>query len=444
MFSKILVANRGAIARRVIRACSELGIASVAVYSEADSSAPYLEEASEAHALVGNTARETYLNGAALLKVLRASNADALHPGYGFLAENADFARSVIASGAAFIGPDPKWLAAMGDKVQARRLMADAAFPVFPGSEPLEDVDQALAAAAMLGYPLMLKPSAGGGGIGMRVVRDDGELKKGFGVAQRMAMAAFANSTMYLEAWHARPRHVEFQLLGDNDGHVVHVHERDCSLQRRHQKVLEESPAPGLDRAEVDAIAESAARTAQSLGYNNVGTLETLRDRSGAYGFLEMNTRIQVEHGVTEAVTGLDLVAEQIRLASGASLPVIPALHGHALEARIYAEDPLSHMPSTGVLRLFRYPALEGVRIETGYCEGQAVTPYYDPLLAKVIGWGVTREQAIGRVLIGLRAFSVQGVKTNIPLLTRVLVHEEFLRGHVHTGFLQELLSQPT
>ncbi|MCZ6855408.1 MAG: biotin carboxylase [Gammaproteobacteria bacterium] len=444
MFNKILVANRGAIARRVIRACSELGIASVAVYSEADSSAPYLEEASEAHALTGNTAQETYLDDAALLKVLEKSGADALHPGYGFLAENADFARSVISNGATFIGPDPKWLASMGDKVQARKLMADAAFPVFPGSEPLEDLDQALVAAGTLGYPLMLKPSAGGGGIGMRVVRDDEELRKGFGLAQRMAMAAFADSAIYLESWLVTPRHVEFQLLGDNEGHVVHVHERDCSLQRRHQKIIEESPAPGLDRAEVNAIAESAARTAELLGYNNVGTLETLRDISGDYGFLEMNTRIQVEHGVTEAVTGLDLVAEQIRLASGTSLPAIPELHGHALEARIYAEDPHTHMPSTGVLQLFRYPTLEGVRIETGYREGQAVTPYYDPLLAKVIGWGVTREQAIGRVLIGLRAFTVQGVKTNIPLLARVLAHEEFLRGRVHTGFIQDLLSQPT
>ena len=409
MFRKVLVANRSAIARRVIRACSDLGIASVAVYSEADSGAPYLEEAGEAYVLPGNTAAETYLNDAAILKVLKESRADALHPGYGFLAENADFARSVISSGAAFIGPDPKWLSAMGDKVAARQLMADAAFPVFPGSAPLADLSEALVAAEMLGYPLMLKPSAGGGGIGMRVVRDDEELKKGFGLTQRMAMAAFADSAIYLESWLETPRHVEFQLLGDNAGRVVHVHERDCSLQRRHQKVIEESPAPGLQRSEVDAIAESAAETAQRLGYNNVGTLETLRDISGEYGFLEMNTRIQVEHGVTEAVTGLDLVVEQISLASGAPLPAIPELHGHALEARIYAEDPTSHMPSTGVLRLFRYPALEGVRVETGYREGQTVTPYYDPLLAKVIGWGVTREQAIGRVLVGLRAFAVQG-----------------------------------
>lgn len=440
MFSKVLVANRGAIARRIIRACSELGIASVAVYSEADAGAPYLEEASEAHALAGNTAAETYLNDSALLKVLQSSGADALHPGYGFLAEKADFARSVISTGAAFIGPDPKWLAAMGDKVAARKLMADAGFPVFPGSEPLENLDQALAAAQMLGYPLMLKPSAGGGGIGMRVVRDAKELKKGFGLSQKMAMAAFADSGIYLESYLATPRHVEFQLLGDNDGRVVHVHERDCSIQRRHQKVIEESPAPGLDRGEVQVMADRAAETVERLGYNNVGTLETLRDTSGGYGFLEMNTRIQVEHGVTEAVTGLDLLAEQIRLAAGAPLPVIPELRGHALEARIYAEDPRSHMPSTGVLQLFRYPVLEGVRVETGYCEGQAVTPYYDPLLAKVIGWGVTREQAIGRVLIGLRAFSVQGVKTNIPLLTRVLEDGEFLRGHVHTGFLQDFL----
>jgi len=435
----MVIANRGAIARRVVRACNELGVESVVVYSEADAGAPYLAEASQAVALPGSRAVETYLNSTALLEVVRAAGADALHPGYGFLAENADFAEAVVAAGAAFVGPAPRWLRVMGDKVAARKLLADQGYPVLPGSGLLEDLDAARQAAETMGYPLMLKPAAGGGGIGMRVVRDAVELEKAFHHASQLAERAFGDGGVYLEGWLAHPRHIEFQLLADAQGQAMHVYERECSIQRRHQKVIEESPAPGLDRTELEALAARAAEVMTALGYDNIGTLETLRDDAGQFGFLELNARIQVEHAVTEAVTGLDLVASQIQLAAGGALPTRPPLRGHALEARVYAEDPVSQLPDTGVLRTFRPPQMHAVRVETGYQEGQAVTPHYDPLLAKIIGWGSTREQAIGRTLVGLKGFAVGGVKTNIPLLLRVLENDAFLAGRIHTGFLNEL-----
>ncbi len=435
MFSRLLICNRGAVARRVVRACNELGVASIVVYSEADAGAPYLSEASEAIALPGNRVEETYLNVAALIDVIRRTRADAVHPGYGFLAENADFADAVIQAGAAFVGPAPRWLRVMGDKVAARRLFADHGYPVFPASDLIEDLDGARQAAQSMGYPLMLKPVAGGGGIGMRVVRDDAELEKAYHQASQLAARTFGDGGVYLEGWIDRPRHVEFQLLADVHGNAMHVYERECSIQRRHQKVIEETPAPGLDRIELDALAERAAEVVGQLGYDNIGTLETLRDADGHFGFLEMNARIQVEHAVTEAVTGLDLVTAQIKLAAGGALPQRPAMNGHALEARVYAEDPRSQLPDTGVLRTFRPPEMYGVRVETGYREGQIVTPYYDPLLAKVIGWGATREQAIGRTLVGLKGFTINGVKTNITLLMGVLESEAFLAGRIHTGF---------
>ncbi|MCZ6711612.1 MAG: ATP-grasp domain-containing protein [Gammaproteobacteria bacterium] len=435
----MLIANRGAIARRVVRACNELGVASVVVYSEADADAPYLAEAGESIMLPGSRAEDTYLNIAALTDLIGSTGADAVHPGYGFLAENADFAEAVIRAGAVFVGPAPRWLRVMGDKVAARRLLADHGYPTFPASELLENPDHAQQVAQSMGYPLMLKPVAGGGGIGMRVVRDDAELEKAYFQSTQLAERAFGEAGVYLEGWIDRPRHVEFQLLADLHGNAMHVYERECSIQRRHQKLIEESPAPGLNRDELDALAERAAEVVGKLGYDNVGTLETLRDTHGQFGFLELNARIQVEHAVTEAVTGLDLVATQIELAAGGALPARPPMNGHALEARVYAEDSRSQLPDTGVLRTFRPPQMYGVRVETGYQEGQTVTPYYDPLLAKVIGWGATREQAIGRTLIGLKGFTIHGVKTNIALLMRVLESEAFLAGRIHTGFLQEM-----
>lgn len=440
MFQRLLVANRGAIARRIIRACHALGIESVAIYSDADSQAPYLAEASASIGLPGNTASETYLNKPALLQALLNSGADAVHPGYGFLAEDADFAKQVTEMGVHFVGPAPKWLASMGDKVAARELIAQHNFPLFAGSRELDSVAAAQAAAEAIGYPVMLKPAAGGGGIGMQVVADAQALAVAFDRCQRMADAAFGNGSVFVESWISPARHIEVQLLADEHGHAMHAFERDCSLQRRQQKVIEEAPAPLVDRSSVNALAQRSVRLLEELGYNNLGTLETLQSPSGEFGFLEMNTRIQVEHGVTEMVTGLDLVAEQIRLAAGGALPAQPELSGYAVQARVYAEDPNTSMPSTGRLRLFEPPRMRHVRVESGYAQGMAVTPFYDPLLAKVLAWAPTRELAIGRLGVALQAFAIRGVTTNIPLLRRVLRSDEFLAGRVHTGLLQQYM----
>ncbi len=406
------------------------------VYSEADKDAPYLQEAGEAFPLPGVRAEESYLNTGALLAVLEQSGADAVHPGYGFLAENAGFAEAVAAAGATFVGPSPRWLRQMGDKSAARRFVEQRGFPTLTGSEPVASLQAALQAAQSLDYPLMVKPAAGGGGIGMFIAPDRQALVRGFGRARRMAEQAFADGRVYLERYIDRPRHIEVQLLADGAGKAVHFYERECSIQRRHQKLVEESPAPALDRAALDDLCTRAERLAADLRYDNVGTLETLADRAGAFGFIEMNTRIQVEHGVTEEITGFDLVRAQIELAAGGALPERPAAKGHAVEVRVYAEDPQRHFPCTGRLSVFRPPRLHGVRIETGYAEGQVVTPYYDPLLAKVIGSGSTRELAIGRTLVGLKAFAVAGVQTNMPLLQAILGDAAFLAGRIDTGFL--------
>ena len=439
MFSRILIANRGAIARRVVRACNEMGIASAAVYSDADKNAPHLAESGQAVALAGVRAEETYLNRQALLAALKETGADAVHPGYGFLAENAEFAESVVEAGAVFIGPSPKWLRRMGDKSSARSFLEERGFPVLEGSPPVEEIGDALAAAESLGYPVMVKPAGGGGGIGMFVAGSPNQLTEGFQRTKLMAERAFADARVYLERYIERPRHIEVQLLADGEGGAVHLYERECSIQRRHQKLVEESPAPGLDRAGVNDLCDRAERLAGEIGYDSIGTLETLEDGSGRFGFMEMNTRIQVEHGVTEEVTGLDLVRAQIEIAAGGALPERPAMNGHAVEVRVYAEDPVRHFPSTGRLSVYRPPRMHGVRVETGYAEGQRVTPYYDPLLAKVIGSGPTRELAIGRTLVGLKGFSVTGVQTNIPLLQKVLSDEAFLAGRIDTGFLERM-----
>ena len=437
MFTRILIANRGAIARRIVRACNKVGVPSAAVYSDADKDAPHLAEAGQAIALAGVRAEETYLNREALLTALRESGADAVHPGYGFLAESAGFAEAVAETGAVFIGPSPKWLRQMGDKSAARRFVKERGFPVLAGSEPVEEIGAAQAAAESLGYPVMVKPAGGGGGVGMFMADSPEALAERFGRAKLMAWRAFADARVYLERYMERPRHIEVQLLADGNGSAIHLYERECSIQRRHQKLVEESPAPALDRARLDDLCDRAERLAAEMRYDNVGTLETLDDGAGRFGFIEMNTRIQVEHGVTEEVTGFDLVGAQIEIAAGGALPQRPPRSGHAVEVRVYAEDPVRHFPSTGRLSVFRPPRMHGVRVETGYAEGQMVTPFYDPLLAKVIGTGRTRELAIGRTLVGLKAFSVAGVRTNIPLLRTVLGDEAFLAGRIHTGFLE-------
>ena len=445
MFAKVLVANRGAVAARVLRALDALGVPSVAVYSDADADAPYLETAGQAIRIGAAASRESYLDQAALLEAMRRSGADAVHPGYGFLSENADFARSVEQSGLCFIGPSAHWIESMGHKTRARAIAAEHGLPVSRGSQVLgADVAAITRAADEIGYPVLVKPAAGGGGIGMLPARSRAELLPAVERASSMAMRGFANGDVYLERLVERPRHIEFQLLGDRHGHLRHLFERDCSVQRRHQKIIEEAPAPGVDRAAVDALAASVAAVMGRLGYDNIGTVEMLRCEEGSFSFLEMNTRLQVEHGVTEEVTGIDLVIAQMRAAAGESLSaVLPQrieAKGHAIQARVYAEDPTRFFPSPGPLRVFRPPRQGGVRIETGYREGQTVTPHYDPLLAKVIVHASTRAAAIDRLVEALESFAIEGVKHNIPALLAILRFDPFRQGRVHTGLVAEML----
>ena len=436
MFRRVFIANRGAVARRIVRACDAVGCDSVAAYADIDVAAPHLAEATATARLPGYLAADTYLNQKRVIAAARTAGADALHPGYGFLAENAAFARAVAAAGIRFIGPAPDWIEEMGEKTRARARMAAAGFPVRPGSPVLEDVEQAQAAASALGWPVLLKPAAGGGGIGMTRVNDETELASAFATTQAQAKTAFGDGAVYLEAWLERPRHIEFQVVGDGE-RCVGLLERECSVQRRHQKVIEEAPAPGIDRARLAAT--EAAAVAALQGYDSLGTVETLF-ANDAFGFLEVNTRLQVEHGVTEEVLGVDLVAAQIRIAAGAELTkTVPAQvepSGHAIEARIYAEDSERMLPATGRLSVFRPPTLARVRVEAGYAEGQWVTPYFDPLLAKVIGTGETREAAIGRTLVGVKAFAINGIATNRQLLMDTLGSEPFIAGRLHTGML--------
>ena len=436
MFSRVFVANRATVARRVVRACNDLGLESVAAYADIDAAAPHLAEATGTARLPGYTAAATYLNADKVIALAKASGADALHPGYGFLAEDAQFARAVASAGLRFIGPGPQWIEGLGEKTRARATMAAAGFPVRDGSDVLTDMDAALAAAKRVGYPVLLKPVAGGGGIGMLKADDEAGLASAFATGRALAASAFGDGAVYLEKWLAEPRHIEFQVIGDG-ARTVGVFERECSVQRRHQKVIEEAPAPLADR---EALAEVEAAAVAALdGYDSLGTVETLY-ADGDFGFLEVNTRLQVEHGVTEEVTGIDLVAAQIRIAGDNALAdILPGsfeARGHAVEARIYAEDSERMLPSTGRLAVFRPPTLTGVRVETGYAEGHWVTPYFDPLLGKVIGTGKTREQAIGRTLVGVKAFEIRGVATNRALLETTLGSEAFIAGRLHTGML--------
>jgi acetyl-CoA carboxylase biotin carboxylase subunit len=447
MFHKVLVANRGAVAARVLRALKSLGIRSVAVYSEADAGLPYLAMADESYAIGEADPRASYLNADVLLDVLRRSGADGLHPGYGFLSENAAFAERVNGSGSCFIGPSPRWIAAMGHKTRARELMAQHGMPMGSSSALLDDDEQrTLREAARVGYPVLVKPAGGGGGIGMLPARDDAELLKAVAQARSLAQRSFGNAELYLERLIERPRHVEFQILADRHGNVRHLFERDCSVQRRHQKVIEEAGAPAIPRPQLAQAADTITGILGRLGYDVIGTVETLYDGQGGFNFLEMNTRLQVEHAVTEEVTGIDLVASQVRLAYGerldAVLPDDVRLQGHAIQARIYAEDPVRFFPSPGLLKTLRLPAGEGLRVETGYAEGSRVTPFYDPMIGKLIARGATRTEAIARLLEALDATVVEGVKTNIPFIRQVLQSPEFAAGEVHTGLGAEVLAR--
>jgi acetyl-CoA carboxylase biotin carboxylase subunit len=445
MFNKVVVANRGAAAARIIRALDTLGIKSVAVYSEADRDAPYLEAASEAHAIGGAAPAESYLNQDAIAEVIRGTRADALHPGYGFLAENPSFAQRVEKEGARFIGPSARWLDAMGHKTRARDLMREHGMPMGLSSDVLHEDSVALAEAERIGYPVLIKPAGGGGGIGMLPAHNPDELVKMLERARSLAQRSFGTAEVYLERLLQKPRHVEFQIVADEHGNVRHLFERDCSIQRRHQKVIEEATAPNIGRDAIVGVADSAAGILRKMGYNNIGTVETLYDSvGGGFNFLEMNTRLQVEHGVTEELTAIDIVALQIRSSAGEGLDeILPAdvgHTGHAIQARIYAEDPIRFFPSPGPLKVFRPPQGDGIRVDTGYREGGAITPYYDPMVAKLIVRGSDRNAAIKRLIEALDDFPIEGIKTNIPFIQAVLKNDAFVSGAVHTGLASEVV----
>ena len=442
MFKKVLIANRGEIALRVIRACRELGLQTVAVYSEADRESLHVRFADDDVCIGPPPGRLSYLKIPNLIAAAEITGADAIHPGYGFLAENAEFADTCRASNITFIGPTGEQIRLMGDKATARRLAQDAGVPTVPGSPgTIDDPDQALAFAGEIGFPVIIKATAGGGGKGMRIAHDAEQFVQLFGLAQNEALAAFGNGSVYVEKYLEHPRHVEIQVLGDTHGKVVHLGERDCSVQRRHQKLIEESPSPALDGDLRRRMGDAAVALASNIGYLGAGTLEFLLDTDGKFYFMEMNTRIQVEHPVTKMVTSFDLVKEQIRIAAGEPISYLgdgTRLRGHAIECRINAEDPYRNFqPSPGLITAYHPPGGPGVRVDTHVYAGYTVPPYYDSLLAKVIVHGNTRQEALSRMGQALDSFILEGVTTTIPFLARVIRHPDFVRGQVDTRFLE-------
>ena len=448
MIKRLLIANRGEIALRVIRACRELAVETVAVYSDADARAPHVAAADRAVRLGPSPAAESYLAIPRVIEAARESGADAIHPGYGFLSENAAFAGACEGAALTFVGPPSTVIARMGSKIEARRLAHKAGVPVVPGETPDDQSDDGLRRAIeRVGLPALIKPSSGGGGKGMHRVRAAAVVVETVQAARREATAAFGDGTLYVERLLERPRHIEFQIFGDHHGHVVHLYERECSVQRRHQKVIEETPSPGLTPALRERMAAAAVRVATAAGYRNAGTVEFLVDASpGVAGeapfyFLEMNTRLQVEHPVSEAVVGVDLVHAQLRVASGEPLPWAQrdlSQRGHAIEARVYAEDPAREfLPQAGRILLYREPRLPGVRIDSGITEGSEVPREYDPLLAKVIARAESRELARVRLITALREFPILGLHTNVPYLLQILDHPRFRRGETDTAFLE-------
>jgi len=442
MFSKVLVANRGEIAVRVIRALDEMGIASVAVYSEADRDAQHVRRAGEAYLLGPGPAAESYLNVDKLVEVIEAAGADAVHPGYGFLAENAAFAQRLEEAGITFIGPPASAIEAMGSKTRARELMRGAGVPIVPGTtEPVESVEDARGIAEEIGYPIAVKAAGGGGGKGFRVALEPDKLQEAFEGAAREGEKFFSDATVYLERYLPDPRHVEVQVLADKHGNVVHLGERDCSLQRRHQKLIEESPAPLVDaelRARIGAIATEAAT---AVGYHSAGTIEGLL-QDGEYFFLEMNTRVQVEHCVTEETTGVDIVREQIRIAAGEELAFTQEdvrWHGHAIECRINAEDAAKNFaPAPGTITHYREPSGPGVRVDSGVLTGSEITPLYDPMVAKLIVWDADRERATRRMLRALEEFEIEGVRTLIPFHKAIMASEQWARGETCRDLIED------
>jgi acetyl-CoA carboxylase, biotin carboxylase subunit len=441
MFKKVLIANRGEIALRVIRACRELGIETVAVYSEADRESLHVRFADDDVCIGPPPSRSSYLRIPNLIAAAEITGADAIHPGYGFLAENAEFSDTCKASNITFIGPSGDQIRAMGDKATAKRLAEEAGVPTVPGTPgTIQDLEEALGHVERIGFPVIIKATAGGGGKGMRVANDADQFAQVFSLAQNEALAAFGNGEVYVEKYLARPRHVEIQVMGDTHGKVVHFGERDCSVQRRHQKLIEESPSPALTAELRAEMGEAAIRLAAAISYVGAGTIEFLLDEDGRFYFMEMNTRIQVEHPVTEMVTSFDLVKEQIRVAAGEPISFRGEggrLRGHAIECRINAEDPYRNFqPSPGLITAYHPPGGPGVRLDTHVYAGYAVPPYYDSLLAKVIVHGNTREEALARMGQALDSFIIEGVTTTIPFLARIIRQPEFAAGQVDTKFL--------
>jgi acetyl-CoA carboxylase, biotin carboxylase subunit len=449
VFDSVLVANRGEIARRVIRTVQRMGLKAIAVYSEADAGLPFVLEADDAVLLGASAPSESYLDVAKVLEAAEQSGAQAVHPGYGFLSENAGFARAVADAGLVWIGPSPEAIIAMGDKVAARNLVGDAGVPVAPGTrEPVADVEAALVAAEGVGYPLMVKAAGGGGGIGMSVAHDPEELATAFATAQSRAERFFGNPSILLERYVARARHVEVQILGLSDGRVVALGERDCSVQRRHQKVAEETPCPVLTPPLRSRMIDAAVRAGESVGYRGAGTVEFLLDPAsvtadgGDFYFLEMNARLQVEHPITELVTGVDLVEQQLLAAAGKPPTFDPSAtvaSGHAIELRVYAEDPKRFLPSPGTITRWVEPVGPGVRVDAGYAEGNTVTPFYDPLLAKLCVYGADRPAALELARAAVAAFEVEGLKTNLPFFAELLADPEFVAGTYDTGLIDRM-----
>ncbi|MFC4712544.1 acetyl-CoA carboxylase biotin carboxylase subunit [Planococcus dechangensis] len=440
---KILIANRGEIARRIIRTCNRLGIETIAIHSEADGELPYVSEATEAAAIGPNPVAQSYLQADKIIEEALKRNAQAVHPGYGLLSENAGFARKVQEAGLIFIGPAPEIIETMGDKLGSRRTMMDAGVPVVPGTtEGVQDVAAAIEAAQEIGYPLMLKASAGGGGIGMVLCENEQALTQQFDSVKNRAKAYFGDDIVYLEKFIANARHIEVQIFGDEHGNIVHLFERNCSVQRRNQKVIEESPSPDLPESARQQLCEAAVKAGRAVGYTNAGTVEFIVDENNDFYFLEMNTRLQVEHPITEEVTGVDLVEWQVNVSRGEALPSQETIQttGHSIEYRVYAEDPKTFFPSPGTLSSLQWGP--GARIETGYEEGNKVTPFYDPMIAKVILTGATREEVLEKSRKFFNETAIEGVKTNLPLFDKFIESIPFIEGNYATAVLAQWLKQ--
>ena len=444
MYSKILIANRGEIAVRIIRACRELGIRTVAIHSVADKNSLHCMLADEKVCIGPNPSFESYLKIPAIIAAAEVSGAEAIHPGYGFLSEDSDFAEKCTTSRIDFIGPSYKTIQAMGDKIAGRKAAEEAGVPTIPGTKgAVKNDEEALEAAKKIGFPLIVKATAGGGGKGMRVVHAQASFLKAYELAKSEAEAAFGNGDVFIERYLENPRHIEVQILGDKHGNVVHLGERDCSIQRRHQKIIEETPAPNLPSKVRTKICEAAVRLAKKIGYYSAGTMEFLMDKDYNFYFIEMNTRLQVEHPVTEIVSGVDLVKNQIMVAAGHKLPFAQKdiqFLGHAIECRVNAEDPENFRPSPGLLKIYREPGGYGVRMDSGVYQGWTVLPYYDSLLAKLITFGNDREEARVRMLRALHEYHIEGIKTSLPLQYRVLSSLEFKEGKISTNFLNHFL----